>query len=414
MADLPRRFEMEVSSSSSESDDEDELDLANMREEEAEAVPVGSFCGCYLLRSLENARSRATYVGFTVNPLRRIRQHNGLIKGGARKTKSKRPWAFVALVHGFQSQVEALQFEWAWQHPKISRVVREAHPGLSRPNGWKAQLEVLAVLLSADRYKAQNLEVRVADPSATPVPPRLGGAAATLTTGPIPEWHPAQVAAKPNAEVAPLKKAVVAQQQQKGGSPLKKKKLNKVEIDRSCALCGGNDDPGAFHTCKTCHAEAHIRCLADHFAKASKRGGRTTGSCPLCGTSIRIKLIPPPQQQQQPSDSDESSIVDLTGGTPSSSVNNRVVLPSSRDTEDSVVDLCTPSPLANVTNTPGWSSLRPPPTTIASRCPAAELVFTTNRDVVVVDDSDDDDDDDDDSIIDLTKTVRKSSIFGDV
>ncbi|KAJ1460773.1 hypothetical protein M885DRAFT_408940, partial [Pelagophyceae sp. CCMP2097] len=83
---------------------------------------------CYLLRSANSAHPRSTYIGFTVHPLRRLRQHNGFIQGGARRTTQKRPWVFVAVVAGFQSQVEALQFEWAWQHPGKSLVVREAAP----------------------------------------------------------------------------------------------------------------------------------------------------------------------------------------------------------------------------------------------------------------------------------------------
>ncbi len=44
------------------------------------------FFGCYLVTS-KMPGSKAAYVGFTTNPLRRIRQHNQEIKGGARATK---------------------------------------------------------------------------------------------------------------------------------------------------------------------------------------------------------------------------------------------------------------------------------------------------------------------------------------
>lgn len=77
---------------------------------------------CYLLRSL--ASPGKTYVGFTVNPARRLRQHNGEIKGGARRTRRGQPWEMVAFVHGFSSKVVALQFEWAWQHPTMSRFLK--------------------------------------------------------------------------------------------------------------------------------------------------------------------------------------------------------------------------------------------------------------------------------------------------
>ena len=72
---------------------------------------------CYLLRS---GSSRRTYIGITNNLRRRIRMHNGEIKGGASKTKRGRPWEMIAFIHGFQDSISALQFEWAWQNPTVS------------------------------------------------------------------------------------------------------------------------------------------------------------------------------------------------------------------------------------------------------------------------------------------------------
>jgi structure-specific endonuclease subunit SLX1 len=59
-----------------------------------------------------------SYVGFSNNPLRRIRKHNGEIQGGARRTREHRPWEFAAVVAGLPSKSLALQLEWALQHPK--------------------------------------------------------------------------------------------------------------------------------------------------------------------------------------------------------------------------------------------------------------------------------------------------------
>lgn len=72
---------------------------------------------CYLLRS--TSRPRRTYFGVTLNLATRIRQHNGEITGGAKATRSGRPWKIIAYISGFISRIEALRFEWRVHHPGI-------------------------------------------------------------------------------------------------------------------------------------------------------------------------------------------------------------------------------------------------------------------------------------------------------
>lgn len=60
--------------------------------------------------------SKHYYIGYTINPLRRLRQHNGYITGGAKHTKKYRPWVLLLLITGFNDAHEALSFEWHWQH----------------------------------------------------------------------------------------------------------------------------------------------------------------------------------------------------------------------------------------------------------------------------------------------------------
>lgn len=77
---------------------------------------------CYILI---NESCTHSYVGYTVNPTRRLRQHNGELKGGAMRTKRITPgkWrlAFIFECDKFDNHL-ALSFEW---HLKDHRRKRE-------------------------------------------------------------------------------------------------------------------------------------------------------------------------------------------------------------------------------------------------------------------------------------------------
>lgn len=68
---------------------------------------------CYILKSDSNK----TYNGYTVNPKRRVRQHNQEIKGGAKYTKKYTGWQMYVLITGFPDSSNALQCEWRIKHP---------------------------------------------------------------------------------------------------------------------------------------------------------------------------------------------------------------------------------------------------------------------------------------------------------
>lgn len=66
----------------------------------------------YIIRN-----GRSTYAGVSPDPARRLRQHNGEIRGGAKYTTGRGPgWSHVCLVRGFRNKIEAMQFEWAVKH----------------------------------------------------------------------------------------------------------------------------------------------------------------------------------------------------------------------------------------------------------------------------------------------------------
>ena len=65
---------------------------------------------CYLLIS-----DNKTYVGATIDPDRRLRQHNGELSGGAKATRGY-VWRRKVLVGIFENAHDALSFEWHWKH----------------------------------------------------------------------------------------------------------------------------------------------------------------------------------------------------------------------------------------------------------------------------------------------------------
>lgn len=91
---------------------------------------------CYCLQSTKGS----TYVGATVDPDRRLRQHCGELVGGARATRSKvaqgETWTRIGLVGPFE-KIAALQFEWRWKF--LSRKLKSGTPIQKR----KAALEKL-------------------------------------------------------------------------------------------------------------------------------------------------------------------------------------------------------------------------------------------------------------------------------
>uniref|UniRef100_A0A5B6YMS0 GIY-YIG domain-containing protein n=1 Tax=Davidia involucrata TaxID=16924 RepID=A0A5B6YMS0_DAVIN len=56
-----------------------------------------------------------TYVGVTTNFSRRLKQHNGELKGGAKASCAGRPWVCACIIRGFNDHSEACEFESKWK-----------------------------------------------------------------------------------------------------------------------------------------------------------------------------------------------------------------------------------------------------------------------------------------------------------
>lgn len=55
-----------------------------------------------------------TYIGITNNLERRLQQHNGVLKGGAKSTRRFHDWQYAMHIQ-FPNHREAAQWEWKWK-----------------------------------------------------------------------------------------------------------------------------------------------------------------------------------------------------------------------------------------------------------------------------------------------------------
>jgi predicted GIY-YIG superfamily endonuclease len=72
---------------------------------------------------------------------RRIKQHNGILKGGAKKTQKGRPWKLILFVSGFEFERTALQYEFCIQRTKKYK----------RTSGIKNKIKIMKALLKQEK-----------------------------------------------------------------------------------------------------------------------------------------------------------------------------------------------------------------------------------------------------------------------
>ena len=77
---------------------------------------------------------RSSYIGATVDPVKRLKQHCGVLVGGARRTRGKL-WTYKCVISGFRTWREALCYEWSFKyHSKRCRSVESRRLALELLN----------------------------------------------------------------------------------------------------------------------------------------------------------------------------------------------------------------------------------------------------------------------------------------
>tara|TARA_B110001450_G_scaffold233620_1_gene237056 strand:+ start:4319 stop:4768 length:450 start_codon:yes stop_codon:yes gene_type:complete len=80
---------------------------------------------------------QSSYIGATVNPTKRLKQHCGVHAGGARRTRG-RLWTYKCVLSGFRTWKEALMCEWSFKfHSKRCRGVESRQRALERVMGME-------------------------------------------------------------------------------------------------------------------------------------------------------------------------------------------------------------------------------------------------------------------------------------
>ncbi|PHH78183.1 hypothetical protein CDD82_3168 [Ophiocordyceps australis] len=260
--------------------------------------PLPALYTVYVLRS--TVRNASLYIGSTPNPPRRLKQHNGETKGGARRTarRALRPWEMMMLISGFPSSIAALKFEWALTHSHVSLHIpaesRQQIPPRSKKN-IKAIVTNIGVLTGVSSFVRWPLNLHFFSPDAyaawedwRATPEDAHRPALTITTDfDAPADAKAASTAARGIYGLPLDYKPIQAYVEKAHEVVT------FERQGNCVHCGQEllPDQGlyAMCSCHGCTAMGHLDCWSRHALSDDKADEvlPIRCSCPSCGGEIR-------------------------------------------------------------------------------------------------------------------------------
>ncbi|KAF2113689.1 structure-specific endonuclease subunit SLX1 [Lophiotrema nucula] len=284
--------------------------------------PVPAFYCCYLLRSRHR---KSYYIGSTPNPARRLAQHNGDSKGGAKRTsmQGKRPWEMTCVVTGFPSKYAALQFEWAWQNTHatrhIERDIRDARLGdlqkkrkanasprkrNSRPPmSLEARLKNLHHLLGVSSFNRWPLNIRFFSPAvfkvwdaclAKQATPIRSSIVIRLTPSDPPAAITDPATGKERYSIPEAIRSIPVGYEDFKLYLEKSRSILEETSSHTCEMCKQkiNMESAIALVCphESCRSVSHINCLAHKFL--GEEGDREAlipveGTCPGCRRPVK-------------------------------------------------------------------------------------------------------------------------------
>ncbi|KAI5746181.1 hypothetical protein M8J77_000872 [Diaphorina citri] len=169
----------------------------------------------------------------------------------------------VLIVYGFPNDISALRFEWAWQHPKMSRRLQHVARKKSKETTYTYCLRLLHIMLQTAPWQRLPLTVQWLKPEYQQV----------LTEFPT---LPKYMAMK----MGPLDPKLVKPPKSHPQEP-------DSDDDPLCSLCHKPIEEVDKLTCPKCTMLAHMICLANYFLRGSGHYVPVDGKCVECAGYLR-------------------------------------------------------------------------------------------------------------------------------